>query len=794
MRVSALMMETADQQRDFGEAIGSFRESLRNLLERQKDVQTIVRDREILVNRTLRLSSKRPNDKDNDKHRAKLDEASRELGACEVALKQEEAALSGVKARTLQEALGMRLRAQEDLGLLYIETAREGLEMLTQLDMDAITSTVRSRPLSPMGSPLGSPIPDQFSPPLSPQQQGARDGALPPTDDIPPIDGYDGAAAGIDHSRQRTTPAVRHSMAVPPTVPEDDNETEDSSAAEEAMLARNVTPHRNAAFGRSHKRGDSSDYGGTDTSKSKKKGGLFGSLGRLFKPRDSPHDEDGTPTKKSNKKGWSTNIDKNVAVQSALNEKAAKSERPWSPSRGRRNSDSSDEPDRRKLVKVVNKKPRPVWTPDPTTDMSPPTSVKGKTKSRKRSDSYTGTPQFSLPMSHAPRKAMSDSGLPDEPAQPVKMKKKKSAAAKTSAASSAALSRSPSSATAATATTVTTPKKPKRASAQPQQDAWHPRSQPVGLHQAPSLLSVVSDDGEAHHQSASNRRYLTSPANDALKPPIKRSKSVKSTTSTTKPKQRPASMAEATRSDYNMPNTELTTLALPSAAAFKHNSQNLSNQEEGNGLTTLHLPSASASRAYVAGSTLTLPSAPPPVSSMAHLSVPERSPNPPQKPQMKRSSSSTSASRTPTKSAPARSHSSMGLRSEPSLVERTPTHHTASSSLAPPASGARTRESKPKLNGILHSPGGTVRSASPDSTVSRRKSVRIQEGDMPPSASSRAIPDSFEPPAPESVFVDKGKNRASEADIQGWSSARRLADDTSDEEEDDVAEYRAVRT
>lgn len=794
MRVSALMMETAEQQREFGSAIGNFRESLRNLLERQKDVQTIVRDREILVNRTLRLSAKKPSDKDHDKHMAKLDEASRELGACEQALKQEEAALSGVKARTLQEALGMRLRAQEDLGQLYVETAREGLDLLTQLDMQAITSIERSRPLSPIGS-VASPAPDNFSPPQSPYQQ-PQDHLAPPAEDIPPVNG--GGAAGLyeapeqqQHTRQRTTSNARHTMAVPPTVQEDDQESQDSSALEEAMLAQNTTAHRNSAFGRSHKRGDSSDYGGTDNSKSNKKkgGGLFGSLGRLFKPRDQDRDEDGTPTKKSSKKGgsgWSTNIDRNASVQAALNQKAAKEERPWSPSRGRgrRGSDSSDEQDRRKLVKVVNKQRPNIWTPDPTTDMSPPSSL--KPKSRKRADSYSGT-TAGLAIPRTGRKAMSDSGLPDEPAQPTKVKKKKPAGS--SSLKSPPLSRSASSATANTVT----PKKPKRASAQPAQDSWHPRAQPGGMHHAPSLLSVVSDHDEAPQQSASTRKYLTSPANDGNRPSaVKRAKSTKSTTST-KTKQRPASMVEATRSDYPTSGTtsDLTTLALPSAAAFKHNSQNLSNQEDGSGLTTLHLPSASASRAHVAGSTLSLPTAPPPVSSMQHLEVPDRD-QAPQKPQMKRSASSASASRASTRAVPVRSQSSTGLRPEPALLERPPPSHAAhrepqQATLAPALRG---RDSKPKPNGILHSPGGTVRSLSPESTVSRRKSVRIQEGDLPPTASHPDMARAYDAPAP----VDKGKTRASEADIQGWSSApRRYANDTSDEEEDDVAEYRAVR-
>lgn len=761
MRVSALMMESADNQRSYGQAIGNFRQSLENLLERQKEVQTILRDREILVNRVLRLSQKRPSDKEHEKHAAKLDEASRELGACETALKQEEAALAGVKARTLQEALGMRLRAQEDLGMLYVETAKEGIELLEQLDMEAIMTADRGRPWSPARSPLASPA---MSPSMSPRQVRGHNG-LPPVDDIPSLNGTEDEEI---HQRQRTHSNAQHSsMAVPPAVPEEE-EPQDTSD-DEVKFDKNTVAHRAAA--QKHKRGPSSEYGGTDKG-AKKKGGLLGSIGRLFKSRESNEDDrEGKPTKKSGRKGaagWETSIERNVAIQGAINKKAAQTERPWSPSRGRRDSASSDEMDKRKLVKVVNKKRPAIWTPDPTTDAQP------KTKPRKRADSFSGTaPDFTLPMYHNPRKAMSDSGLDAAPAKPVKVKKKKKASPDGN------LTRSPSSATAvSTATVKKTAKRSTVSSATPA-DVSSVRS--ADMQPQASLLSVVDDPNEP---SPASRKYLTSPANNQFKTNegMKRTKSTKSVASSKTAKAKPASMFESPRSDMRLPDSGtgegLTTLALPNAASYRHAGAHTT-QSTQDDLTTLSLPSASASRAYVAGSTLTLPTAPPPVSSTPQqLEVPELN-----RPQMKRSASTNSgragavSKRHSQQPGPTRSPSSP-LKPDASIMNGRP-----QSVVHEPVRG---REMKAKPNGILHSPGQIVRSMSPESTVSRRKSVRIQEGDTPfPSVNHSHGP-------PDSIMGGKGKNRATEDEMATWAPPLRRGNVSSDEDDDDIAEYRRV--
>lgn len=812
MRVSALMMECADTQRNFGQALASYRDSLNDVLIRQKDVNTILRDRQILVDRVLRLSQERPSDKKHEKHAEKLDAASKELGACETALKQEEAVLSGVKARVLQQAMGMRLRAQEDLGLLWQDTAREAMELLDQFDMEAITSPNRSRPWSPAAaanSPLASPVPDRQA--LSPANGHS---ALP--HDIPPLNGYDDEEqdfmeppAPQHHSRQRTDSAVRRGMMdVPPTVMEEDQpgvgSSDEDQEPSQLVAHRNDNNNNRQQGGRGHSRGPSSDFEGTDmTGNSKgspsKKKGLFGSLGRLFKPREGDDGKPGSASKKSKQqKGWNTSIDKHVAQETAQNKLAASKERPWSPSRGRRGSDSSDdEPDKRTLKKVVNKNRPPLWMPDPTQDMRPTVTKPKKTK--KRSDSFSGStaPNFSLPMYEKPRRAMSDSGIADnlEPAQPKKVKKKSTKATGTT---SPGMSRSPSAASAQPTVTTPTQKKSKRASAMPgSADTWQPKNSPSMPTETPSLLSVVSDHGDAGASPLATRKFLTGAPNEGMK----RSKSTKSVSS----KKRPVSVAESTpakpRTEVKTPTSgataDLTTLALPNAAAYRNARQSGVTGAPTDDLNTLALPSASASRAFVAGSTLSLPTAPPPVSSMPqyhqqqqHLQVPEATEHA-SRPQMKRSASSASSNR---KSGSKRA-SSAGLRPEPALLAQQHAPAPAPAPAQPPASPRGRTESMPakaKPNGILHSPN-SARSLSPVSTMSRRKSVRIQEdGDRPfpsldDSLPSATVGDNY-------ASSNKGKLRASEDEITNWGQEprRRRGNESSDEEDDDIDMYRSV--
>lgn len=114
-------------------------------------IKTVVRDREILVGRLIKLGNKKPADSALDSHQQKLEDAQRELTACEGAwwlrwtclrelttdtaayLQDEEAALTGVKRRTFREALAMRMKSMGELGKVMEDSAREAIELLSQL-------------------------------------------------------------------------------------------------------------------------------------------------------------------------------------------------------------------------------------------------------------------------------------------------------------------------------------------------------------------------------------------------------------------------------------------------------------------------------------------------------------------------------------------------------------------------------------------------------------------------------------------------------------------------------------
>lgn len=53
------------------------------MLERENSLRTVVRDREILVGRLIKLGNKKPSDSGMDKHQQQVDDAHRELAACE---------------------------------------------------------------------------------------------------------------------------------------------------------------------------------------------------------------------------------------------------------------------------------------------------------------------------------------------------------------------------------------------------------------------------------------------------------------------------------------------------------------------------------------------------------------------------------------------------------------------------------------------------------------------------------------------------------------------------------------
>lgn len=64
-------------------SLKTYRNSLKSLLKKEAELRIILKDREILVGRLIKLGNKRPNDSNFDSHNLKLEDAQRELNGCE---------------------------------------------------------------------------------------------------------------------------------------------------------------------------------------------------------------------------------------------------------------------------------------------------------------------------------------------------------------------------------------------------------------------------------------------------------------------------------------------------------------------------------------------------------------------------------------------------------------------------------------------------------------------------------------------------------------------------------------
>jgi hypothetical protein len=77
------MSSLTDTQRSYLNALTLYRSSLKEVHGREVALKTVVRDREILVNRVIKLGNKKPKDEQLHSHQLKLEDAQRELTACE---------------------------------------------------------------------------------------------------------------------------------------------------------------------------------------------------------------------------------------------------------------------------------------------------------------------------------------------------------------------------------------------------------------------------------------------------------------------------------------------------------------------------------------------------------------------------------------------------------------------------------------------------------------------------------------------------------------------------------------
>ncbi|EST09602.1 Eisosome component PIL1/LSP1 [Kalmanozyma brasiliensis GHG001] len=136
--LAEILASVADAQRTHVQALEGYRSALKDVLDREHSIRSVVRDRDILVGRLIKASKKKVSKKDSglsqEEKMEKVNAAQRELHACEQVLASEEAALVGVKRRTFKEALTMRMKTMGDAGAATVEAAKEAIMLLDEFD------------------------------------------------------------------------------------------------------------------------------------------------------------------------------------------------------------------------------------------------------------------------------------------------------------------------------------------------------------------------------------------------------------------------------------------------------------------------------------------------------------------------------------------------------------------------------------------------------------------------------------------------------------------------------------
>ncbi|KAN0059973.1 hypothetical protein ACQY0O_007946 [Thecaphora frezii] len=136
--LAEILTSVADAERTHVQALEGYRGALKDVLDREQSIRSVVRDRDILVGRLIKASKKKVSKKDYgmsyDEKNEKVMAAQRELHACEQVLASEEAALVGVKRRTFKEALTMRMKTLGDAGAAMVDAAKEAILLLDEFD------------------------------------------------------------------------------------------------------------------------------------------------------------------------------------------------------------------------------------------------------------------------------------------------------------------------------------------------------------------------------------------------------------------------------------------------------------------------------------------------------------------------------------------------------------------------------------------------------------------------------------------------------------------------------------
>ncbi|GAA5974039.1 hypothetical protein JCM11641_008228 [Rhodosporidiobolus odoratus] len=174
LRISQLLSTCTDAQRSYLTSLAVYRGSLKDVLARETALRTVVRDREILVNRLIKLGNKRPKDNGIDEHQAKLDDAQRELRACETFLQEEESALAHAKRRSFRDALATRMRSMGELARVMEESSGQAVALLEQLGTGPEFDDAAFQQQHPHQYEIGSDAGDSIAPSQSASQAMSR--------------------------------------------------------------------------------------------------------------------------------------------------------------------------------------------------------------------------------------------------------------------------------------------------------------------------------------------------------------------------------------------------------------------------------------------------------------------------------------------------------------------------------------------------------------------------------------------------------------------------------------------
>lgn len=158
--VSQALECAANAQKTYAQALDQYNESLKDMLDREQSIRSIVRDRDILMSRVIKMTQRKPTRwelmKGEEDHQERVLDSQNELQACEQTLANEMTALVAVKRRTFKEALAMRAKVLGDTGARMMDSARDILVFLDTFDADYPVTPV---PIQPYTLPYQPPPP-----------------------------------------------------------------------------------------------------------------------------------------------------------------------------------------------------------------------------------------------------------------------------------------------------------------------------------------------------------------------------------------------------------------------------------------------------------------------------------------------------------------------------------------------------------------------------------------------------------------------------------------------------------